>query len=86
VPVVVSRDGLEREKIGRLPNRLMLHVMVPRWQRMEIVLHAFKEGDRTSLLLMLMEDHRTKSREQVEALIDEILAQPWNDEAREHYK
>lgn len=86
VPVIVSKDGIERERIDKLPSRLMLHIMIPRWQRMEIILQAFREGDRTSLLLMLMEDHRTKSLEQAKALIEELLAQPWNASAREHYK
>jgi alpha-galactosidase len=85
VPVIVSKDGIERKRIGKLPSRLMFHIMIPRWQRMEIVLQAFIERDRRSLLLMLMEDHRTRSREQVELLIDEMLSQPWNAGARQHY-
>lgn len=86
IPVTVGKDTLEREKIGRLPNRLMLHIIIPRWLRMEIVLQAFRERDKKSILLMLMEDHRTKSLEQVEALIEDILSQPWNGSAKEHYR
>ena len=86
VPVKVSRDGIKREKVGKLHSRLMFHIMIPRWQRMEIILRAFREGDKTSLLLMLMEDHRTKSLEQAKTLIDELLAQPWNSDAREYYR
>jgi alpha-galactosidase len=86
IPVTVGKDTLEREKIGRLPSRLMLHIIIPRWLRMEIVLQAFRERDKKSILLMLMEDHRTKSLEQVEALIEDILSQPWNGSAKEHYR
>jgi len=86
VPVVVGRNGIEREKIGKLPSRLMVHIIIPRWQRMEVILQAFKEGDRTSLLLLLMEDHRTKSLEQAETLIEELLAQPWNSDMANHYR
>lgn len=86
VPVIVSRRGIQPIHIGSLPRRLMLHIMMPRMLRMEQILQAFLEGDRKSLLLMLMEDHRTKSFENAKSLIDEILAQPWNSDAAEHYK
>ncbi len=86
VPAVVSKRGVQAIRVGSLPKRLMLHVMVPRMLRMEQILQAFLEGDRRSLLLMLMEDYGTKEFENAKALIDELLAQPWNTEAFEHYK
>lgn len=86
VPVIVSGRGIQPIHVGSLPKRLMLHVMIPRMLRMEQILQAFLEGDRKSLLLMLMEDHRTKSFENTKSLIDEILAQPWNFDAAKHYK
>lgn len=64
----------------------MLHVMIPRILRMEQILQAFLEDDRKGLLLMLMEDHRTKEFESAMALVDKLLAQPWNTEAAEHYR
>lgn len=86
VPVIVGKDGIKREKVGEFPSRLMLNVIIPRWLRMERVLQAFRERDKTSLLLMLMEDHRTKSLEQAKTLIEDILSQPWNKSAAEHYQ
>ncbi|MEM2342067.1 MAG: alpha-glucosidase/alpha-galactosidase [Candidatus Bathyarchaeia archaeon] len=86
VPVIVSGRGIQPIYIGSLPRRLMLHVMIPRMLRMEQILQAFLEGDRKSLLLMLMEDHRTKSFENAKSLIDAILTQPWNSDAAKHYK
>lgn len=86
VPAVVDGRGIRGLPVGSLPKRLMLHVIMPRMRRMEQILQAFKEGDKTTLLLMLMEDPRTKSFEQAKALLEEILAQPWNVEAREHYR
>jgi len=86
IPVLVSGRGIQPIHIGSLPKRLMLHVMIPRMLRMEQILQAFLDGDIKSLLLMLMEDHRTKSFEGAKSLISEILAQPWNSEAAKHYK
>jgi alpha-galactosidase/6-phospho-beta-glucosidase family protein len=72
--------------VGKLPKRLMLHVLVPRMLRMEQILQSFLEGDRKSLLLAIAEDHRTRSFENARALLNEQLAQSWNSEAAKHYK
>ena len=85
VPVVVRKGTTEKERIEPLPERLMLHVLIPRWLRMERILHAFKERDKTSLILTLTDDPRTTSFDQAARLIDELLGMPWNSEARQHY-
>jgi len=86
IPVLVSARGIQPIHVGALPKRLMLDVIVPRMMRMERILEAFVDGDRKALLLSIMEDHRTKSFEDVKALLEELLAQPWNEEAAKHYK
>ncbi|PMQ01224.1 MAG: alpha-glucosidase/alpha-galactosidase [Dictyoglomus sp. NZ13-RE01] len=86
IPVYVDKNGIEREKIEKIPSRLMLYVLIPRWLRMERILQAFLEGDRTSLILMTMDDPRTKSFEQGKNLVETILSQPWNEKANKHYK
>jgi len=86
IPVIVSGRGIQGIQVGKLPKSLMLNAMMPRMRRMEQILQAFVEKDRQSLLLMILEDHRTKSLEQSEALLEELLGQPWNSEAANHYK
>jgi alpha-galactosidase len=91
VPALVSGTGADRNRItpinvGELPKRLMSHVLMPRMLRMEQILQAFLEGDRRSLLLMIAEDHRTRTFEDARALLEEQLRQPWNLEAAKHYK
>ena len=86
IPVVASGRGIQGIHVGSLPKRLMLYVIVPRMLRIQRILQAFLDGDRRSLVLMLMEDHRTKSFEKAKALVEELLAQPWNSEAANHYK
>jgi hypothetical protein len=39
-----------------------------------------------SLVLEIAEDHRTRSWEQAIKVVEELLAQPWNEEAQRHYK
>jgi alpha-galactosidase len=86
IPAVVSGRGIQGIQVGTLPTRLMSYVIMPRMIRMERILQAFLEGDRKSLVLMLMDDPRTESYEKAKALVDELLAQPWNAEAAEHYR
>ncbi|WP_324716797.1 alpha-glucosidase/alpha-galactosidase [Carboxydochorda subterranea] len=88
VEVAATVRGLriEREPVDRLPRRLLLHVLLPRWLRMERVVQAFREGDRTSLFLALMDDPRSSTPQQAEGLIEEILAAPWNARLKEHYR
>jgi len=82
----VSDKGILNEKIGNLPPRIMIHVMMPRWQRMEAILQAFRDKDKKSLLLWLMEDHRTETFDQANDLINDLLSQKWNSQLKEHYK
>ncbi len=91
VPTVICKVHGGRKEVttmhlGELPKRLMLHVLVPRMVRMEQILQAFLEGDRKGLLLLTMEDHRTRSFDDAGMLLEEQLGQPWNSEAAEHYK
>jgi len=86
VPAVVSGKGIRGMHVGELPKRLMLDVMMPRMLRMERILQAFLDGDSKGLLLETLEDHRSKSYERAKAMLEEILTQPWNEEASKHYK
>jgi alpha-galactosidase len=86
VPALVSNRGVQRLHVGRLPKRLMLHVMVPRMLRMECALEAYLEGGRDLLVEWFLSDPRTKSFAQAEETIREILALHFNREMAEHYR
>ncbi len=86
VPAIVNRRGVERIHVGRLPKLLMLHVIIPRMLRMEWALEAFLEGGKDLLFEWLLNDPRTRSLEQAEALIKDILTLPFNKEMAKHYK
>ncbi|MGQ9699950.1 MAG: family 4 glycosyl hydrolase [Candidatus Bipolaricaulaceae bacterium] len=86
VPCLVRGEEIQPERVEALPRRLMLHVIIPRWLRMERVLQAFQEGDRMGLVLEVAADHRTQSFAQAVQLVEELLAQPWNEKAQQHYR
>ncbi len=86
VPCRVDAASIEPEPVDPLPRRLLLYVLLPRWLRMERVLQAFEDGDRTSLVLEVAEDHRTQSWNQAVQAVEALLALPWNEEARRHYR
>jgi len=86
VPGVTSCQQIRGVHVGRLPERLMLHVIIPRMLRMEWSLEAFLTGDKRILLHILLDDHRTRSLEQAEALIEDLLSLSFNREMAKHYE
>ncbi|MCD6444160.1 alpha-glucosidase/alpha-galactosidase [Candidatus Bathyarchaeota archaeon] len=86
VPAEVDGKGLHRIYSGSLPKRVMNYVIYPRMLRMEWALEAFLEGGRDLLFEWLIVDPRTKSNEQVENVIDDLLSLPGNEEMAKHFK
>ena len=75
----VSAAGVRGVPVPPLPQRLMAGAMIPRWVRAEQMVEAVRAGSRELLLLYLLDDPRTRSLDQAEALIEEWLADPRND-------
>jgi alpha-galactosidase/6-phospho-beta-glucosidase family protein len=72
--------------VGKLPAKLMHLVLNPRIDKAERELAAFQSGDRDLLVsCLLIDDHRTQSLEQAEAVVDAMLALPWNADLRERF-
>ena len=87
VPVIVNKKGIHPEEINPpIPKRIMNMYLAPRMLRMEWALEAFVSGDKMMLQEILIRDPRTKSFEQAEAVVDELLALPFNKEMKKHYK
>lgn len=86
LPVWVDKDGIHREKVEPdLTERIKKFYLWPRILRMEWNLEAFFSRDRRVLEEILIRDPRTRSYEQVVAVIDEILNLPFNEELKKHY-
>ncbi|MCS7240477.1 MAG: alpha-glucosidase AglA [Candidatus Bipolaricaulota bacterium] len=86
VPAIVDKSGIHPEKITPpLPARVIKYYLYPRMMRMEMALEAFLTGDVRIFKELLYRDPRTKSDEQVESVIEEILSLPENAEMRRHF-
>lgn len=76
---VVSSAGIRGVSVPPFSPRLMAGAMIPRWREAEQMVEALCTGDRNLVLLYLLEDHRSRSLEQAEGLLDEWLADPRNE-------
>lgn len=77
---VVNGGGIRGVTVARLPRKLMVGAMIPRWSKAERMVEAMYSHDRDMLLLYLLEDPRTQSLEQAQSLLDEWLAEPRNQD------
>ena len=85
VPVKVDRKGVHKEKIGKIPRKLVDMALVPRQVRLEMAMEAFIHGDKGVLLEILFRDPRTRSDRQANEVVDEILDLPFNEDTKKHY-
>lgn len=82
---VISGAGIQLLQIGTLPETLMLQIMLPRWVLLERTLSAYRRRDFNLLRDLVLEDHRTTSREQADALLEAMFALPHHAEAARWY-
>ncbi len=72
VPAVVDGRGIRAVTVNPLPERVMLGAMWPSWLRMERLLAAYRTGDSGYLSQIVLADHRTRSLEQAEQLLEQL--------------
>jgi alpha-galactosidase len=85
VPAMVSGRGVQPLH-GALPRHLTLHILRTRILAMELGLEAFLTGSRNVLLNTILSDHRTRSHEQAQTVMQDLLALPFNRALRDHFK
>ena len=83
-PAIVNKTGIRGIQVGKLPKNLLLQVLWPRMLDMERNIELALSSDKGLLLRMILDDPRTQSLEQAEAVIEEILALPFNREMAEN--
>jgi alpha-galactosidase len=86
IPAKVDGKGVHRMEVEGLPKRILNYVLRLRMMRMEWALEAFLEGGKDTLFEWLITDPRTKSIEQVNQVIDDLLSMPENLEMAKHFK
>ena len=65
---------------------LIAHILRDRVAPIEVELEAYETGSKTLLEQMILMDPYTRSIEQARALVDDILALPFHEDMREHYR
>lgn len=85
-PALVSSRGVQGIQTNGLPEPLLQYAMRDRVAPVEIELEAFITGNGQRLLDLIMMDPWNKSEEQARNLLKEILALPYHNEMRKHYK
>ncbi|MBS7635110.1 alpha-glucosidase/alpha-galactosidase, partial [Candidatus Bathyarchaeota archaeon] len=86
VPALVSKRGVHGVKTDGLPKPLIAYILRDRVAPVETELEAYEAGSRELLLQLIMMDPWTRSKEQAEKLLEDILNLPFNKEMKEHYK
>ena len=77
-PAAVSELGVHPLAVAPITSRLKAGAMVPRWNQAERMIQALRSRERNDLLLYLLADHRTKSIDQAQELLDEWFSEPRN--------
>lgn len=75
---VVNGGGVCGISEPSLPERLIAGVMIPRWSEAESRIYAVKSGEYNAFRSLLLQDRRTHSPEQADALLQEWIADPRN--------
>jgi alpha-galactosidase len=86
IPAMVSKLGIQGIRTNPLPRPILAHILRDRVAPVEMELAAYEEGSKKLLLQLVMMDPWTRSLEQAEAFLDEILALPYHEEMRQHYR
>jgi alpha-galactosidase len=83
---VVNGGGVCGISEPRLPESIISGVMIPRWAEAESVIYAAKHCTYNGFLSYILQDFRTRSREQAEGFLKEWLADPRNEYIRKNLK
>jgi len=86
IPTLVSRRGIQGIRTNGLPRPILAYIFRDRIAPIEMELEAYQRGSRELLLQLIMMDPWTKSVDQANQFLEEILALPYHREMREYYK
>ena len=86
IPTHVSKRGIQGIQTHPLPTELISFILAERVAPVNIELKALATGSKELLLQLIMMDPWTRSEDQARSLMEEILALPYHEEMRKHYK
>lgn len=85
VPAVVDGKGIRRTMVERLPDRIMFGAILPQWLAMERRLAGYLSGDMCYVMQYILAEHRTRSFEHAEEVLDAVLRMPGNEAMQQHF-
>ncbi len=86
IPTLVSKRGIQGIRTHGLPEPLIAYIHSDRVAPIRIELEAYEKGSKDLLLQLIMMDPWTRSEGQARALLDDILALPYHERMRRHYR
>ncbi len=86
IPLLVSKRGIQGVRTGGLPVPLTAYILRDRVAPVEVELEAYETGRKDRLLQLILMDPYTQSMPQACQLLDDILALPFNEAMRQHYR
>ncbi len=86
IPALASKRGIQGIATTRLPKEVVLHTIRDRVVPVEMELYAYSTGRKDLLLQLILLDKWAASMAQAEAFLEDILALPYHEEMRRHYR
>ena len=86
IPALVSKRGVQGIKTDGLPKTLISYILRDRVAPVETELEAYETRNKELLLQLIMMDPWTRTEEQAQKLLEDILNLPFNKEMKDHYK
>ncbi|MBZ0292840.1 MAG: hypothetical protein K8L99_09795 [Anaerolineae bacterium] len=86
IPLLVSKRGIQGIKTDGLPAPVMTNLLRDRVAPVNTELEAYAQGSYEALLQLVLMDPFTNSLEQAEHFLDEVLALPFHEAMRQHFR
>jgi alpha-galactosidase len=86
IPVLASKRGIQGIQTTALPPAITAWLLHDRVAPIEVELEAYERGSKDLLLQLILMDPYTRSETQARAMLDAILALPFHEELRTHYR
>ncbi|MFN8446776.1 MAG: alpha-glucosidase/alpha-galactosidase [Caldilineaceae bacterium] len=85
VPAIVNKKGIQPIRVEPLPAKILYEQILPEVLDMERELLAFKTGDYSMLLWNTLMSPQTRSYDQAQAVLADLLEMDGNQDLKEHY-
>ena len=86
VPALCSADGIHPISTTALPKHMIAHILRDRVAPVEMELAAYESGRLDWLKELVLMDKWAVSMKQVSGFIEEIMALPYHQALRQHYR